>query len=142
MLSRAWSSPVCQGGRIPNGPPVPAPKMRAYHRPRIAETQRWQRLFRRCEDGRKRHGRPLPARRGCGTLPFSRQRVERADRGLHARKVCRVGHFVRTGVTNDDLASLMETTDSWIVERTGISERRFAKEGRELEMANMPPARP
>lgn len=32
-------------------------------------------------------------------------------------------------VTNDDLAKLMNTSDEWITERTGIKERRFFKEG-------------
>ena len=32
-------------------------------------------------------------------------------------------------VTNDDLASLMETSDEWIRTRTGISERRWVREG-------------
>src|SRR5688572_3617273 len=33
-------------------------------------------------------------------------------------------------VTNDDLAKVVETSDAWIVERTGIKERRFLEEGR------------
>ena len=32
-------------------------------------------------------------------------------------------------VTNDDLAKLVETSDAWIVERTGIRERRQAAPG-------------
>jgi 3-oxoacyl-[acyl-carrier-protein] synthase-3 len=41
-----------------------------------------------------------------------------------------VGHFVpERVVTNHDLAELMDTTDEWIVERTGISERRYVREG-------------
>ena len=32
-------------------------------------------------------------------------------------------------VTNDDLAALMDTSDEWIRERTGIRERRWAAEG-------------
>ena len=32
-------------------------------------------------------------------------------------------------VTNDDLAALMETSDEWIRTRTGIGERRWAREG-------------
>jgi 3-oxoacyl-[acyl-carrier-protein] synthase-3 len=32
-------------------------------------------------------------------------------------------------VTNHDLSKLMDTTDEWIIERTGIKERRFFKEG-------------
>ena len=34
-----------------------------------------------------------------------------------------------TVVTNDDLAKLMDTSDEWIFDRTGIKERRFFKEG-------------
>lgn len=37
-----------------------------------------------------------------------------------------VGHYVPTKVvTNDDLAKLMPTSNEWIVQRTGIKERRF-----------------
>jgi len=37
-----------------------------------------------------------------------------------------VGHYVPTQVVaNDDLAKLMATSDEWIVQRTGIKERRF-----------------
>lgn len=41
-------------------------------------------------------------------------------------KIVGVGHYVpETVVTNDDLAKLMDTTDEWIVDRTGIKERRY-----------------
>ena len=41
-----------------------------------------------------------------------------------------VGHYVPERiVTNHDLEALMETTDEWIVERTGIHERHFVREG-------------
>lgn len=41
-----------------------------------------------------------------------------------------VGHYVpQQVVTNNDLTHYMDTTDEWIVERTGIRERRFFKEG-------------
>ena len=41
-----------------------------------------------------------------------------------------VGHNLPDRVvTNDELSKLMDTTDQWIVERTGIKERRFADEG-------------
>ena len=41
-------------------------------------------------------------------------------------KITGVGHFVPERiVTNHDLEKLMDTTDEWIVERTGIHERRF-----------------
>src|SRR5271154_3217486 len=37
-----------------------------------------------------------------------------------------IGHYVPTKVvTNDDLAKTMTTSDEWIVQRTGIKERRF-----------------
>ncbi|HKN38271.1 MAG TPA: 3-oxoacyl-ACP synthase, partial [Acidimicrobiia bacterium] len=32
-------------------------------------------------------------------------------------------------LTNADLERLVDTTDDWIVERTGIRERRIAQEG-------------
>ncbi|HEY8380202.1 MAG TPA: 3-oxoacyl-ACP synthase, partial [Nannocystis sp.] len=36
------------------------------------------------------------------------------------------GHYVPSRVvTNDDLAKLMPTSDEWIVQRTGIRERRY-----------------
>ena len=35
-------------------------------------------------------------------------------------------------VTNDDLARRVETSNDWIVSRTGIKERRFAREGENL----------
>jgi 3-oxoacyl-[acyl-carrier-protein] synthase-3 len=39
-----------------------------------------------------------------------------------------VAHYVpERRVTNDDLSKLMETSDAWITERTGIKERRFVE---------------
>jgi 3-oxoacyl-[acyl-carrier-protein] synthase-3 len=40
-------------------------------------------------------------------------------------------------VTNDDLSKLMDTTDEWIQERTGIQERRWIKEGTNDTSATM-----
>ncbi|NMM49259.1 3-oxoacyl-ACP synthase III family protein [Marinigracilibium pacificum] len=41
-------------------------------------------------------------------------------------KIAGVGHYVpEKVVTNDDLAKLMDTSDDWIRERTGIRERRY-----------------
>ncbi|GAC1583839.1 MAG: ketoacyl-ACP synthase III [Polyangiales bacterium] len=41
-------------------------------------------------------------------------------------RITGAGHYVPTKVvTNDDLAKLMPTTNEWIVQRTGIKERRF-----------------
>jgi len=45
-------------------------------------------------------------------------------------RIAGVGHFVpERVVTNDDLAKLMDTSDEWIRERTGIRERRFVEDG-------------
>ncbi len=45
-------------------------------------------------------------------------------------KIIGVGMYVpEEVVTNDDLSKLMDTSDEWIIERTGIRERRFFKEG-------------
>lgn len=41
-------------------------------------------------------------------------------------KIAGTGHYVPENVvTNDDIASMMETNDAWIQERTGIKERRW-----------------
>ena len=41
-------------------------------------------------------------------------------------KIKGIGHYVpERVVTNDDLSKLMDTSDAWITERTGIKERRF-----------------
>lgn len=45
-------------------------------------------------------------------------------------KITAVSHFVPERiVTNHDLAKFVDTSDEWIVERTGIRERRFADKG-------------
>jgi len=44
-------------------------------------------------------------------------------------------------VTNDDLARYVDTTDEWIVERTGIRERRMATEDEALTDIALPAAR-
>ncbi len=47
-------------------------------------------------------------------------------------KIAGIGHYVpETITTNDDLAKVMETSDQWIQERTGIQERRYAKKHEE-----------
>jgi len=44
-------------------------------------------------------------------------------------------------VTNDDLSELMDTSDEWIVERTGIRERRVAADDQALSDLALPAAR-
>lgn len=47
-------------------------------------------------------------------------------------KIAGIGFYVpERVVTNQDLMKVMETTDEWIVERTGIHERRYAKKHEE-----------
>ncbi|MFZ1496315.1 MAG: beta-ketoacyl-ACP synthase III [Saprospiraceae bacterium] len=43
-----------------------------------------------------------------------------------------IGHYVPEWVvTNDDLSKIMDTSDEWIQERTGIKERRYGKRHKE-----------
>jgi 3-oxoacyl-[acyl-carrier-protein] synthase III len=44
-------------------------------------------------------------------------------------------------VTNDELAGLVETSDAWIRERTGIRERRVAAEGEAMSDISLPAVR-
>lgn len=45
---------------------------------------------------------------------------------MNYSKIKGIGHYVPERiVTNDDLSKLMDTSDAWITERTGIKERRF-----------------
>lgn len=44
-------------------------------------------------------------------------------------RIAGVGHFVPPRVvTNDDLAKVMETTDEWVQQRTGIRERHYSED--------------
>ena len=45
-------------------------------------------------------------------------------------RILGTGHFLPPNVrTNADLEAMVETTDAWITERTGIKERRIATDG-------------
>ena len=47
-------------------------------------------------------------------------------------KIAGIGYYVpETSVTNNDLTEVMETSDEWIQERTGIQARRFAVKHKE-----------
>src|SRR6478672_7173617 len=50
-------------------------------------------------------------------------------------------HVPERVLTNDDLSKLVDTTDEWIVERTGIRERRIAAEDEALTDICLPAAR-
>ncbi len=45
------------------------------------------------------------------------------------------GYLPDNIVTNDDLAKFVDTSDEWILSRTGISERRLLKDGASSDMA-------
>ena len=45
------------------------------------------------------------------------------------------GYLPDNVVTNDDLAKFVDTSDEWIVTRTGIKERRIMKDGASSDMA-------
>src|SRR3954465_14580230 len=51
------------------------------------------------------------------------------------------GHVPDRVVTNAELATLVETSDEWIVERTGIRERRIAAPEEALSDLALPAAR-
>ena len=56
---------------------------------------------------------------------------------LRHSEIAGVGHYVPTRVVkNADLEQLLNTTDAWIQERTGIQERRWFEEGTDTT-ANM-----
>ncbi len=49
---------------------------------------------------------------------------------MYQTKIAGLGKYVPENVvTNDDLAKMMDTSDEWITERTGIKERRHIKKG-------------
>lgn len=49
---------------------------------------------------------------------------------MYNSRIIGLGHYVPSNVvTNDDLSKIMDTSDEWIQERTGIKERRWAIEG-------------
>jgi 3-oxoacyl-[acyl-carrier-protein] synthase-3 len=53
-------------------------------------------------------------------------------------KIAGMGHFLPENVvTNDDLSQFMDTNDEWIVERTGIHERRWIPADSDLGTASM-----
>ncbi len=50
-------------------------------------------------------------------------------------------HVPERVLTNDELSKLVDTNDEWIVERTGIRERRIAAEDEALTDICLPAAR-
>jgi len=57
---------------------------------------------------------------------------------MYNSKIIGLGKYLPENVvTNDDLSKLMDTTDEWIQERTGIKERRWIKKGSNETSATM-----
>lgn len=73
----------------------------------------------------------LASRAASVAAPVAIAADQRTD--LHATAFCSIaglGQYLPENVlTNDDLASTVDTTDQWIVERTGIRERHRASDG-------------
>src|SRR5260370_18050745 len=61
--------------------------------------------------------------------PSSLPRCERADMTLRSRVAGCGGYLPERVVTNEELAALLDTSDAWIRQRTGIGERRIAAKG-------------
>lgn len=57
---------------------------------------------------------------------------------MRRSKIAGIGHYVPENVvTNNDLEKLMDTSDEWIQERTGIKERHWVREGSEDSTSTM-----
>ncbi|WP_228852209.1 3-oxoacyl-ACP synthase III family protein [Aegicerativicinus sediminis] len=57
---------------------------------------------------------------------------------MYRSKISGVGHYVPSNVvTNEDLSKMMDTSDEWIQERTGIKERRWIDPGSDDTTASM-----
>ena len=56
---------------------------------------------------------------------------------MKSSKIVGIGHHVpETVITNEYLSTIMDTNDAWIVERTGIKERRWMDPAKDT-VANM-----
>jgi 3-oxoacyl-[acyl-carrier-protein] synthase III len=56
---------------------------------------------------------------------------------MNATKIVGLGHYVpETIITNEELTQYMDTTSEWIIERTGIQQRRFIDPSKDT-VANM-----
>src|SRR6266446_150615 len=63
-------------------------------------------------------------------LDFRPLRVKGILLSIHRAKITSVSHYLpERRVTNKDLERIVDTSDEWIVERTGIRERRIADKG-------------
>src|SRR5579859_6184803 len=71
-----------------------------------------------------------PSERSLDSAPSMAQGESRVQPPVPRSRILGTGHFLPPIVrTNADLEKMVETSDSWITERTGIRERRIAPEG-------------
>ena len=57
---------------------------------------------------------------------------------MHKAKISGMGHYLpKKVITNDDLSKLMDTSDQWIQERTGIVERRWVDPENQISSSKM-----
>ena len=57
---------------------------------------------------------------------------------MYNAKITGLGFYVPDNiVTNDELSEIMDTSDEWIQERTGIKQRHWIKEGSDETSATM-----
>src|SRR3954469_11645667 len=61
------------------------------------------------------------------TRPMAKKPAKRRPSQIRAAITGVHGHLPQYVLTNSELARMVDTTDSWIVERTGIKERRILK---------------
>src|SRR5262249_44894674 len=137
------------GGSVRGGESRPA---RALRRDRRHPLQADRRAGRRT--GARMHTRtgPRPGRQGQSSRDCRRPvgGARNADlcggamigRANGAISITGIGGYAPArGGTNDDLSGMMETSDEWIVERTGIRERRIAGDEQALSDLALPAAR-
>src|ERR1700736_1119525 len=61
--------------------------------------------------------------------PRRRRKPPRSDMQIRSQIVGCGGYLPERVVTNDELARRLDTSDEWIVQRTGIRQRHIAAEG-------------
>src|SRR5439155_17234109 len=85
--------------------------------------------------GRRGDAHRLRRERGAGRL------IGSARSDVHATITGLGAHVPERVVTNEELSKLVDTSDEWIIERTGIRERRIAADSQALSDLALPAAR-
>ena len=50
-----------------------------------------------------------------------------SENAMRGSRITGMGHYSDRVVTNDDLAQIIDTWSEWIIQRTGIEERRWSR---------------